>query len=165
MASTSTCMRRRWGGHAIISRKVVASYVPARRTSTIDPACRSTAGIVAGVSCAAVTNSADRLRKIALFVEPTVSQKRATDHAASLKRYGNDFRLWLTFGAELYWPEVSGRRRARSSSTPARPYICRFSILSRLICPSTGPLLQRWLTAASTAARSCWSVRTKRMSA
>jgi hypothetical protein len=35
----------------------------------------------------------------------------------------------------------SGSRRARSSSIPARPYICRFRILSRLMCPSTGPLL------------------------
>ena len=35
----------------------------------------------------------------------------------------------------------SARSRARSSSVPPRPYIWRFSIL-RLICPSTGPLLQ-----------------------
>jgi hypothetical protein len=45
---------------------------------------------------------------------------------------------------------------------PARPYICRFSILSRLSCPSTGPLLHGSLTAASTALRSCFKVRTKR---
>src|SRR5260370_6274511 len=58
----------------------------------------------------------------------------------------------------------SGSRRARSSSIPARPYICRFSILSRLSCPSTGPLLHGSLTAASTALRSCFKVRTKRTS-
>ena len=58
----------------------------------------------------------------------------------------------------------SGSRRARSSSIPARPYICRFSILSRLSCPSTGPLLHGLLTAASTALRSCFKVRTMRTS-
>src|SRR6202022_1269448 len=58
----------------------------------------------------------------------------------------------------------SGSRRARSSSIPARPYICRFSILSRLSCPSTGPLLHGSLTANSTALRSCFKVRTKRTS-
>jgi hypothetical protein len=58
----------------------------------------------------------------------------------------------------------SGSRRARSNSIPARPYICRFSILSRLSCPSTGPLLHGSLTAASTALRSCFKVRTKRTS-
>jgi hypothetical protein len=45
----------------------------------------------------------------------------------------------------------SGSRRARSNSIPARPYICRFSILSRVMCPSTGPLLHGVLTADSTA--------------
>src|SRR5271157_438705 len=45
----------------------------------------------------------------------------------------------------------SGSRRARSNSIPARPYICRFSILSRFMCPSTGPLLHGVLTADSTA--------------
>src|SRR5262249_55226753 len=33
------------------------------------------------------------------------------------------------------------RTRARSSSKPARPYICRFIVFSRFTCPSTGPLL------------------------
>lgn len=58
----------------------------------------------------------------------------------------------------------SGSKRARSNSIPARPYICRFSILRRLSCPSTGPLLHGSLTAASTALRSCFKVRTKRTS-
>ena len=58
----------------------------------------------------------------------------------------------------------SGSKRARTNSIPARPYICRFSILSRLSCPSTGPLLHGSLTAASTALRSCFKVRTKRTS-
>jgi hypothetical protein len=56
----------------------------------------------------------------------------------------------------------SGSRRARSSSIPARPYICRFSILSRFMCPSTGPLLHGSLTADSAALRACFKVRTKR---
>jgi hypothetical protein len=55
----------------------------------------------------------------------------------------------------------SGSRRALSNSIPARPYICHFSILSRLSCPSTGPLLHGSLTAASTALRSCFKVWTK----
>jgi Icc-related predicted phosphoesterase len=59
----------------------------------------------------------------------------------------------------------SGSRRARSNSTPVRPYIWRFSTLSRLMCPSTGPLLHGVVTAASTALRSCFNVRTKRSSA
>src|SRR5260370_11797907 len=54
----------------------------------------------------------------------------------------------------------SGSRRARSSSIPARPYICRFSILSRFMCPSTGPLLHGLLTADSTALTSCFKVPT-----
>jgi hypothetical protein len=56
----------------------------------------------------------------------------------------------------------SGSRRARSTSIPARPYICRFSILSRFMCPSTGPLLHGLLTAASAYRRSApagWSTR------
>jgi hypothetical protein len=49
----------------------------------------------------------------------------------------------------------SGNSRARRSSTPARPYICRRSVLSRLMWPSTGPLLHACVTAPSTALRSC----------
>ena len=45
----------------------------------------------------------------------------------------------------------SGISRARRSSTPARPYIWRLIVFSRFTCPSTGPLLQRSVTAASTA--------------
>jgi hypothetical protein len=52
----------------------------------------------------------------------------------------------------------SGKSRTRSNSTPARPYVWRFSILSRLMCPSTGPLLHLWVTAASPALRSMQSV-------
>ena len=44
---------------------------------------------------------------------------------------------------------ASGKSRARRSSTPARPYICRRRVFSRLMCPSTGPLLQRSATAPS----------------
>jgi hypothetical protein len=59
--------------------------------------------------------------------------------------------VWCT-----YCPAIrdSGNRRARSSLTPARPYIWRLSVLRRLMCPSTGPLLQGSVTAASTAPKS-----------
>src|SRR5271166_7162902 len=73
-------------------------------------------------------------------------------------------RLWpftaLNSALTQFWCSVygslnsgSGSRRARSNSIPARPYICRFSILSRFMCPSTGPLLHGLLTADSTADR------------
>src|SRR3954468_18853514 len=45
--------------------------------------------------------------------------------------------------------------RRRSRSRPARPYICRFSSLSRVIRPSVWPLLQGVVSAARTAAPSC----------
>src|SRR4051812_33722221 len=44
---------------------------------------------------------------------------------------------------------LSGSMRARSSSVPARPYMARFSVVSRLICPSgrcsSAPCLGCWL--------------------
>src|SRR5262249_6382258 len=43
---------------------------------------------------------------------------------------------------------------ALSNTNPALPYICRLIVFRRLICPSTGPLLHRCVTAASTAASS-----------
>ena len=43
------------------------------------------------------------------------------------------------------------RTRALSKTNPALPYICRLTVFRRLMCPSTGPLLHRWVTAASTA--------------
>jgi hypothetical protein len=46
------------------------------------------------------------------------------------------------------------RTLARSSANPARPYICRLIIFSRLTCPSTGPLLHFPVSAAATAASS-----------
>ena len=51
-------------------------------------------------------------------------------------------RFFRTFGAIQFDPKVShGRTRALSSSKPARPYICRLITFSRLIWPSSGPLL------------------------
>src|SRR3954465_6573690 len=44
--------------------------------------------------------------------------------------------------------------RLRSSSNPARPYMVRLIVFSRLICPSTGPVDHRVSSAARTAARS-----------
>src|SRR5271165_3794044 len=48
----------------------------------------------------------------------------------------------------------SGSTRARKSLTPALPYIARFSVFSRLMWPSVGPLLQLTVTAFLTASRS-----------
>ena len=64
---------------------------------------------------------------------------------------------WCNLGGD-----ERGKTRARSSSNPARPYIWRLSVFSRLMCPSTGPLLQLCSTAASTALWSCFNARTKR---
>src|SRR3954449_6795782 len=44
--------------------------------------------------------------------------------------------------------------RLRSSSNPARPYMVRLIVFSRLICPSTGPVDHRVSSAARRAARS-----------
>ncbi len=52
-------------------------------------------------------------------------------------------------------------RRARRRSIPAAPYICRFSIFSRLIWPSVWPLDQGSRSAAATASRSAESPREK----
>jgi putative transposase len=62
----------------------------------------------------------------------------------------------LGSGAELVQQRQGGpRKRLRSRSNLARPYICRFSALSRVTCPSVWPLLQGSASAAATAARSC----------
>ena len=42
-------------------------------------------------------------------------------------------------------------KRLDNRSKPARPNICRFNILSRLFCPSTGPLLTAKVSPALTA--------------
>jgi len=53
----------------------------------------------------------------------------------------------------------SGKTRAFRSSNPARLYLCRLPIFSRLICPSHGPLLHGAVIASSTARRSRRRVR------
>src|SRR3954449_11084417 len=53
------------------------------------------------------------------------------------------------------------RTRCRSSSKPARPYIWRLIVFSRLIWPSTGLVLQGSARAARTAGRSWRRPRTK----
>ena len=53
----------------------------------------------------------------------------------------------------------NGSIRARSSSMPARPYMARFNVLRRLICPSAWPLLQCSTMAFLTASRSRFNVR------
>ena len=52
-----------------------------------------------------------------------------------------------------------GRTRALSRSKPARPYIWRSITFSRLMCPSSGPLLRRAVMASCTASKSPRSVR------
>ena len=47
-----------------------------------------------------------------------------------------------------------GSMRARSSSTPARPYIARLRVFSLLICPSAWPLLHVSVIAFFTASTS-----------
>jgi hypothetical protein len=54
------------------------------------------------------------------------------------------FQVWCRL---VKLPEA--RARARSSSIPARPYLCRLRVFNRLICPSVGPLLQTCSTALS----------------
>src|SRR3954469_18519261 len=74
-------------------------------------------------------------------------------------------RQWFTFGffvllcAHLrdedlcsYYAAASTLWRRRSN--PARPYMVRLMTFSRLICPSTGPVLQGSVKAACTASRS-----------
>src|SRR4051812_34049823 len=51
----------------------------------------------------------------------------------------------------IFDDHAASRKRRPSRSRPARPYMVRFSILRRLIWPSTGPLLQPSVTAARTA--------------
>ena len=60
------------------------------------------------------------------------------------------------------WEEVEGRILSyaaastlwRRRSNPARPYMDRLMAFNRLICPSTGPVLQGSVKAACTASRS-----------
>ena len=52
--------------------------------------------------------------------------------------------------------------RARSNSTPARPYMARLRVFSLLICPSVCPLLQGSDIAFRTASRSWRIVFAKR---
>src|SRR3954469_15257687 len=49
----------------------------------------------------------------------------------------------------------------RRRSNPARPYMDRLMAFNRLICPSTGPVLQGSVKAACTASRSCRRLRAK----
>ena len=60
---------------------------------------------------------------------------------------------WLTLcGFLATFDDQAASRNLRSSrSRFARPYIWRLRALSRLICPSTGPLLQASVKAARTA--------------
>ena len=56
----------------------------------------------------------------------------------------------------------NGIIRARSNSTPARPYMARLRVFSLLICPSVCPLLQGSDIAFRTASRSWRIVFAKR---
>ena len=59
-------------------------------------------------------------------------------------------------------PSCNGNIRARSKSTPARPYIARLRVFNLLICPSVWPLLQGSNIAFRTASRSWRIVLAKR---
>jgi len=61
--------------------------------------------------------------------------------------------LWLTLGGFLatFDDQAASRNLRSSRSRPAWPHIWRLRVLSRLICPSTGPLLQASVRAARTA--------------
>ncbi len=59
----------------------------------------------------------------------------------------------------------TGNIRARKRSTPARPYMARFKVFSRLICPSVRPLLQSVVTAHLTASMSRANLRANRLMA
>ena len=58
----------------------------------------------------------------------------------------------LAGGASSAAYQAAASTRCRSRSGLARPYIMRLSILSRLICPSTGLVLHGSTSAAQTAA-------------
>ena len=60
------------------------------------------------------------------------------------------------------WSFYNGIIRARSNSTPARPYMARLRVFNLLICPSVCPLLQGSDTAFRTASRSWRIVLAKR---
>lgn len=61
---------------------------------------------------------------------------------------------WFSRGAAYAIDAQAARRRRCSKPKPARLYIWRLSTLSRLICPSTGLVLQGRDRAACTAGRS-----------
>ena len=65
-------------------------------------------------------------------------------------------------GAWACPPRGASTKRRRRRSRRARPNIWRFSIVRRLICPSTGPELQGKVTPAVTAASSSASPVAKR---
>ena len=89
------------------------------------------------------------------YVQGTLSSSPKSWHEESEKwgfsrTLGDDasFLHVCSLGGRLY---AALRTRARSSSNPARPYICRLIVFSRFTCPSTGPLLHLAVTAAVTA--------------
>jgi hypothetical protein len=67
-------------------------------------------------------------------------------------------RRWTLVRVVFY----NGIIRARSNSTPARPYMARLRVFSLLICPSVCPLLQGSDAALRTASMSWRMVLAKR---
>src|SRR4051794_19712048 len=70
-----------------------------------------------------------------------------------------DLRFFVLLCAHLRDEDVRSCYAAASTlwrrrSNPARPYMVRLMTFSRLICPSTGPVLQGSVKAACTASRS-----------
>jgi len=75
---------------------------------------------------------------------------KVSEFADFLQQRWNDFGASHGAGPATVGGEY-GKTRARRSSKPARPYIWRLIVLSRLIWPSTWPVLQAVSTAAATA--------------
>jgi hypothetical protein len=88
-------------------------------------------------------NASIRFRTAAARATSFASVRSVRDRWASpITRLCRDFRAGQC---------INGSIRARNSSVPARPYIERFRILRRLICPSVCPLLHVSLMALRTA--------------
>jgi hypothetical protein len=100
-------------------------------------------------------------RKLGADIKKAYKIVPAQEEAASEIPSIIDIRIALSVGILAGSASLSvqldhgmGNRRARSSSTPARPYIARLRVFSLLICPSAWPLLHGSVIAFLTASMS-----------
>jgi hypothetical protein len=105
----------------------------------------------------------------ALFDSPSAVDDKGramNEHHVVGSEIQGQLRDFLRLAGLIYsWCKLSscnGMMRARSKSTPARPYIARLRVFNLLICPSVCPLLQGSNTAFRTASRSWRIVLAKR---